>query len=94
MCCVTLCLPRLTPAQRYPKSYNNSAGVYDCRHPLWGGQGACTQSASRGAAAYCECDSGYASTDALGQASCVPKLALVTGYTLVAFVGAVATVYL
>lgn len=91
---IVLYPPRLLTTQA-TMNHPLHTGVYDCRHPLWGGQGSCIQSTTTHAMTdYCECDAGFAGTDALGQSSCVPKLALVTGYTLVALIGSASTMYL
>ncbi|CAM9548282.1 unnamed protein product [Ectocarpus sp. 12 AP-2014] len=47
--------------------------VYECRHPLWGGSGTCTN----GDEPTCLCDAGYAVMDALGFPSCVRALSKV-----------------
>ncbi|CAN0030875.1 unnamed protein product [Ectocarpus sp. 6 AP-2014] len=44
--------------------------VYECRHPLWGGSGTCTNDDEP----TCLCDAGYAVMDALGFPSCVRAL--------------------
>ncbi|CAM9549519.1 unnamed protein product, partial [Ectocarpus sp. 12 AP-2014] len=56
--------------------------VYDCRHPLWGGDGTCLDQEE--GPSMCSCDAGFASRDALGQASCVPIRVLTTGYLVLA----------
>lgn len=59
--------------------------VHECRHPLWGGAGTCHNSSGGGdTPAFCECDAGYASRDAWGNASCVPRLVLVSFYIALA----------
>lgn len=47
--------------------------VYECRHPLWGGSGTCTNDDEP----TCLCDAGYAVMDALGVPSCVRALSKV-----------------
>ncbi|CAN0365912.1 unnamed protein product [Ectocarpus sp. 12 AP-2014] len=60
--------------------------VYECRHPLWGGAGNCSQQNSL-TGYECSCDASYSSIDSFGNASCVSKRALVAWYTLVAVCG-------
>ncbi|CAM9585715.1 unnamed protein product, partial [Ectocarpus sp. 12 AP-2014] len=60
--------------------------VYECRHPLWGGAGNCSEQTSL-TGYECSCDAGYSSIDSFGNASCVSKGALVAWYTLVAVCG-------
>lgn len=65
------------------RMWNNC--VHECRHPLWGGAGTCHNSSGGGdTPAFCECDAGYASRDAWGNASCVPRLVLVSFYIALA----------
>lgn len=47
--------------------------VYECRHPLWGGSGTCTNDNGP----TCSCDAGYAVVDALGFPSCVRALNII-----------------
>lgn len=53
----------------------------DCRDPAWGGEGTCNPSSDLRT---CLCDDGFASRDALGHASCVPRRVLVAGYAVLA----------
>lgn len=67
--------------------------MHQCRHPLWGGGGVCLTESSADPAVYaCSCDVGFAPRDAFGNASCVPKRALVSGYVVVSVVSMVASV--
>lgn len=59
-----------------------STCIFNCRHPVWGGEGAC--SVDQHGAPVCLCDAGFASRDALGHANCVPFQALVSGYLVLA----------
>lgn len=69
------------------------SGIYDCRHPLWGGAGICLEGEGS-TEDQCDCDVGFADQDAMGQPSCVPKLALVIGYTSMAVVGTASSLFL
>ncbi len=61
----------------------SSSCVHDCRHPLWGGAGTCHNGIGV-TSAICACDAGYASRDAWGNASCVPRVVLVSAYVFLA----------
>lgn len=63
----------------------DSACVYGCRHPWWGGQGICS-SQGNPINYTCSCDEGYISEDSDGNPACVHKTALVGMYTMVAVV--------
>ena len=62
--------------------FMESECVYDCIHPWWGGNGICT--ASDAGDPVCVCDDDYASRDAKGSASCVPRRVLVAAYLTLA----------
>ena len=66
--------------------------VYDCKHPLWGSDGACSTNNDDGA--ICVCDPGYAAKDVLGSPSCVPTLVLWGFYLFSAVFGATMTLFL
>lgn len=68
-----------------PEINVESACVYDCRHPWWGGQGICSSQADPINYA-CLCDEGYITEDSDGNPACVPKIALVGIYATVAVV--------
>lgn len=68
--------------------------VYQCRHPLWGGDGTCIVNSDPTADAACACDAGYVSRDGAGYPSCVPKVALVTGYAILGVSGLVTAAFL
>ncbi len=67
----------------------SSSCVHDCRHPLWGGTGTCHNGVGD-TSAICECDPGYATRDAWGNASCVPRVVLVSAYVFLASVSVLA----
>lgn len=58
--------------------------VQDCS--AWGGGGTCITSSSPHT---CLCDEGFASKDAMGYASCVPRKWLISGYVVVAAVSSI-----
>lgn len=60
--------------------------VYDCKHPLWGGDGECVDDDPT-IEVRCACDTGYVPHDSMGSPSCVSKRALVIAYVTVAVVG-------
>ena len=62
--------------------------VFDCVHPIWRGGGVCVE------ATRCECDAGFANQDAMGQPSCVPKGALLSGYIALTVAAAGSSVFL
>ncbi|CAN0004196.1 unnamed protein product [Ectocarpus sp. 12 AP-2014] len=68
-----------------------TACVRGCRHPLWGGNGACT---TLSGASTCLCDSGYASRDSMGRSSCVPRSVLVTAYATIAVTSLFTSIFL
>ncbi|CAN0262040.1 unnamed protein product, partial [Ectocarpus sp. 4 AP-2014] len=68
-----------------------TACVSGCRHPLWGGNGACTTVSG---ARRCLCDSGYASRDSMGRSSCVPRSVLVTAYATIAVTSLFTSIFL
>lgn len=61
--------------------------VYDCRHPLWGGEGACIIDDDAAVDETCLCDVGFATVDALGNPSCVRKGPVFMAYLAVTIVG-------
>ncbi|CAN0032350.1 unnamed protein product [Ectocarpus fasciculatus] len=65
--------------------------VSGCRHPLWGGNGACTTVSG---ASTCVCDWGYASRDSMGRSSCVPRSVLVTAYATIAVTSLFTSIFL
>lgn len=67
--------------------------VYDCVHPLWGGDGACSDDGSPQGAT-CECSPGYASKDFLGNPSCVLTKVLWTLYLVGTVLGAAMALFL
>lgn len=73
-----------------------SAGCsFHCRHPLWGGDGICIADDSDPTAdAACSCGAGFSSRDGAGYPSCVPKVALVAGYTILAVSGLLTAAFL
>lgn len=73
--------------------------VFSCRHPLWGGDGICitddTDSGSDPTVdGICSCGDGFISRDGAGYPGCVPKAALVTGYTILGVWGLLTTAFL
>ncbi|CAN0310102.1 unnamed protein product, partial [Ectocarpus sp. 8 AP-2014] len=68
-----------------------TACVSGCRHPLWGGNGACTTVSGTNT---CLCDSGYVSRDSMGRSSCVPRSVLVTAYATIAAISVLTAIYL
>ena len=58
--------------------------AYGCNHPWWGGGGSCN--VPDDGEPMCVCDAGYASRDAKGNASCVPRRVLVAAYLSLAAV--------
>ncbi|CAN0035792.1 unnamed protein product [Scytosiphon promiscuus] len=65
-----------------------SGCVYDCVHPLWGGEGYCRIDST------CSCDPGYASKDFFGHPSCVLTSVLWGFYLFGAVSGAAITMFL
>lgn len=66
--------------------------VYGCVHPWWGGNGACSDTeiygaSIRGDSEVCQCDPGYATRDALGNPSCVPRKVHFIAFLMLALVG-------
>ena len=69
--------------------------VFHCKHPLWGGDGICiTDDSDPTVDAACSCGAGYISRDSAGYPSCVPKVVLVTGYTILGVSGMVTAAFL
>lgn len=68
--------------------------VFDCRHPLWGGDGVCVYDDDATADAVCLCDAGFVSRNTIGYPSCVPERTLVTCYLVVAAAGGAITLFL
>ncbi|CAB1101928.1 unnamed protein product [Ectocarpus sp. CCAP 1310/34] len=68
-----------------------TACVRGCRHPLWGGNGACTTVSGTST---CLCDSGYASRDSMGRSSCVPRSVLVMAYATIAVTSLITSIFL
>ena len=71
--------------------------VFSCRHPLWGGDGICITDdgdSDPTVDAACSCGAGFSSRDGAGFPSCVPKLALVSGYTIFGISGLLTTGFL
>lgn len=56
--------------------------VQDCIHPLWAGTGVCQREGNH--SSVCLCNSGYASRDAAGNPSCVPRRVLFIVYLVLA----------
>lgn len=69
---------------------------YDCRHPLWGGEGFCTEDHDDSTVAdeSCMCSAGFVSRNAIGNPSCVPKRVLVGAYIVLATMTGTVTVLL
>lgn len=68
--------------------------VFDCRHPLWGGDGICINSDDPTVDATCSCGAGFSSRDGAGYPNCVPRAALVTFYTILAVSALMTTAFL
>lgn len=70
--------------------------VFQCRHPVWGGDGICITDGNSDptVVAACSCDTGYISRDGAGYPSCVPKAALVTGYMILGVSGLLTAAFL
>lgn len=70
--------------------------IYDCRHPLWGGKGFCTEDHDSTGAGdeTCSCSVGFVSRNSIGNPSCVPKRVLVVTYSVLAAMTATVTVLL
>ena len=67
--------------------------VFSCRHPLWGGDGICITDSDSTVDAACSCGAGFISRNGAGYPSCVPKVALVTGYTILGVSGLLTTAF-
>lgn len=67
--------------------------IYGCRHPLWGGAGACVDQES-GIGEICLCEDGFASRDSFGNPSCVAPRVLLACYYSIAAVGTILTAFL
>ena len=69
--------------------------VFNCRHPLWGGDGICiTDDSDPTVDAACSCGAGFITRDGAGFPSCVPKVALVAGYAILGASGLLTTAFL
>lgn len=69
----------------------NSGCFNGCRDPTWGGEGTCDTSSDP---PVCLCEDGFASQDAMGYASCVPRRMLVAGYVVLAVASSLTTAVL